>query len=108
MSNAASGAAAGAAPGKSLTGRAAGELRARGVDPEHVALAAAGLLLWRFVRLLRRVGRLERDAAAVDARLRGLEHALRAAEGAAEEVVKAEKDVTAAAWHLGHALKLPW
>ena len=102
-------AAAGAAPRKTLTGSAAGELRARGVNPEQVALAAAGLLLWRFVRLLRRVGRLERDAAAVDARLRGLEHALHAAaEGAAEEVVKAEKDVTAAAWNLGHALKLPW
>jgi hypothetical protein len=54
------------------------------------------------------VGRLERDAAAVDARLRGLEKALRGAEDAAKDVEKAEKALAGAAWDLGKALKLPW
>jgi hypothetical protein len=102
----ASGATADAAPRRK--GGVARALRSRGVDPEHVALAAAGLLLWRFLGLLRRVGRLERDAASAEARLRELERALGAAERAAKEVVQAEKEVTAAAWNVGHALKLPW
>jgi hypothetical protein len=103
----ASGAAADAAPRRKGEG-VARALRSRGVDPEHVALAAAGVLLWRFLGLLRRVGRLERDAASAEARLRELERALGAAESAAKEVVQAEKEVTAAAWNVSHALKLPW
>jgi hypothetical protein len=75
---------------------------------EQVELAVVGLVLWRFLGLLRRVGRLERDAAAVDARLRGLEKALRGAEDAAKDVEKAEKAVAGAAWDLGKALRLPW
>jgi hypothetical protein len=84
---------------------AGAQLRKRGVDPEHAVLALAGLALWRFVALLRRVGRLERDAKAVEARVHALEAVLHRT---AEEVQKDGKAVEGAAWDIGAALKLPW
>lgn len=86
--------------------RASWELRDRGVDPEHALLAVAALVTWRFFGLLRRVKKLERDAAAVDKRLEALDKVLGRAEATEQKVVAAEKEVEKAAWDLGGAIKL--
>ena len=91
---------------------AASQLERRGVDPEHVLLALAGVVLWRVWRFARRVTRLERSVEELEARVASMEYALLAVAHVEE---KAGQDAHAAAeavWSLGgdfsKGIKLPW
>ena len=85
--------------------RVDGELRSRGVDPAHVLLGVALLHAWRFMR---RVARLERDAAAMAARVEKLEAAAHMLREAGEDAKKAEENAAAAWGDLSKGIKLPW
>jgi hypothetical protein len=89
---------------------ATAQLERRGVDPEHVLLALAGVALWRVWRFARRVARLERKAEELESRLEHMEHAL--LKVAHVDDAKDAHAVTEAVWSLGgdfgKGIKLPW
>ena len=81
------------------------ELRSRGVDPGHVLVGLVLLHAWRFMR---RVARLERDAAEMASRVEKLEAAAHLLKEAGADARKAEENAAAAWGDLSKGIKLPW
>ena len=93
------------AKARDAAGRVESELRSRGVDPAHLLVGLAALHAWRF---LRRVARLERDAAALASRVEALEAAALEAKKALLEAQKVEANAAGAWTDVSKAIKLPW